>query len=159
MTQTHSALTIQEAQPHQAQALSELALRSKAHWGYSKEFMALCRQELLVTKESLVAKSVHYCVAQNGEQLLGFYALERVSAERFELDAMFVDPDHLGQGVGRALLLHAKELLKILGGSEMLIQSDPNAADFYLSMGGELLGLSDSLSIPGRQLPLLKIAV
>jgi len=35
--------------------LSNLAFRSKAHWGYSDEFMAACRDELTYSSEKIHA--------------------------------------------------------------------------------------------------------
>ena len=40
---------IRPARSGEAKALSDLALRSKAHWGYDAAFMAACRAELTVT--------------------------------------------------------------------------------------------------------------
>jgi hypothetical protein len=41
---------IRKARPDEAGELTELALRSKAHWGYDEAFMASCREELTVRK-------------------------------------------------------------------------------------------------------------
>lgn len=41
-------MLIRDARPDEAGELTELALRSKAHWGYDEAFMASCREELTV---------------------------------------------------------------------------------------------------------------
>ena len=149
--------TIRAARPDEAEALTELAIRSKAYWGYSPSFMEACRDELTVTDGALTAPDAHYYVAEGGSRLLGYYAVERRTDRAFELEALFVDPAFIGKGIGRALTAHAKDLVRQLGGRRMIIQSDPNAAAFYRAAGGEPSGSKASASIPGRSLPLFTI--
>ena len=40
-----------------------------------------------------------------------------------------------------------------------MIQSDPNAEGFYLAAGAKNIGVRESASIPGNQLPLLEIVL
>ena len=40
---------IRRARPEEAGALSDLAIRSKGHWGYDVAFLASCRAELVPT--------------------------------------------------------------------------------------------------------------
>ena len=46
-------LTIRAARVGEAGFLSELALRSKAHWGYDAAFIEACRDELSVDADRL----------------------------------------------------------------------------------------------------------
>ncbi len=83
-------------------ALSDLCMRSKAVHGYDAAFMAACRAELAVTAETLGKGPA--CVAadaRNGVPL-GF-AQVSLTAGQSELEAMFVDPEAIGHGVGRRL--------------------------------------------------------
>ena len=48
-------ITIRLARLDEAEQLTQLALRSKASWGYSEEFMAACRDELTLTAARLAA--------------------------------------------------------------------------------------------------------
>jgi len=73
-----------------------------------------------------------------------------------ELDALFVEPAAMGQGVGRCLWRHAVVTAAKLGCSEMVWQSDPQAEGFYLAMGAQRAGASESTVIPGRMLPLMR---
>ncbi len=86
--------------------LSQLAMRSKAYWGYSDEFMQACEDELSVKPDAIGG----YRLAESGDEILGFYSLANITALQYELDALFVDPLHIGRGVGRALFNHAKGL-------------------------------------------------
>jgi predicted N-acetyltransferase YhbS len=75
------------------------------------------------------------------------------------MDALFVDPDHIGTGVGRTLMNHALQLLSQCGAAHLLIQGDPNATRFYLAAGGRQVGTRESASIPGRFLPMFEIDI
>ena len=44
---------LRPARVDEAGLLSDLALRSKAHWGYSPEFIERCRTELCYSKQQL----------------------------------------------------------------------------------------------------------
>lgn len=152
-------MKIRPAEPVEAQPLSELAQRSKAYWGYSSEFMAACRDELTYTPEQIAAGGFWVAQTDNGE-LVGFYALLKVSPTALELEAMFVEPERLGKGCGRALMEHA---VRQAGGTEhierLIIQADPNAAGFYEQAGATCIGERPSASIDGRLLPLYEIAL
>ena len=148
-----STYTIRKAQTHETQQLSDLAMRSKAHWGYSEEFMQACRAEFTYSPEDIH----NFYVAEINDAIAGFYALVPLSSTNIELEAMFVDPAYIGQGFGRALIEHAKAKASELGMAVIIIQSDPNAQDFYLAAGGQLTGTRESGSIPGRFLPTFEI--
>lgn len=75
------------------------------------------------------------------------------------LDYMFVDPDFVGRGVGRALMDHAIALARELGHGSLTIVADPNAEGFYCRMGAERIGSQASDVDPHRQLPLLRIVL
>ncbi len=130
-------------------------MRSKAHWGYSVEFMQACRQELTYSADYIRDNPVF--VAEAGASVVGFYALERISVGEAELTAMFVEPEHIGRGFGRALIAHAKDTARRRGFEAIVIQGDPNAVAFYQAAGGVRCGERESGSIPGRALPLFRI--
>lgn len=149
--------TIRAAEAREAGALTELAMRSKAHWGYSKSFMEACREELTVTPQAVTSADFHYRLAERDATMMGFYALEKLGEHEFELEALFVDPKFIGNGIGRALMDDAKKLAGELGGHTIIIQGDPNAEKFYRAAGGKPSGMRASGSIPGRSLPLFTI--
>ena len=151
------AASLRPASPAEAEYLSELAMRSKAHWGYSPEFMEACREELTVGSDKISSPRFYYTVAEKQGKIVGFYALERLSPDEFELEALFVNPDHIGTGIGRKLMTHAKTQAHALGGSSISIGADPNAEQFYRAAGGVLTGSHESQSIPGRFLPTLRV--
>lgn len=150
---------IRDAVPDDAAYLSLLAIRSKAHWGYSAEFMDACVDELSVSPGHIENCDFHYVVAVVNTQAAGFYALEGLSGDEIELGALFVDPDHIGTGVGKTLVESAKLHAVNLGARKLNIQGDPNAEKFYRAAGAELTGSKESDSIPGRFLPTFQISL
>jgi GNAT superfamily N-acetyltransferase len=146
-------MKIEAAQGHHALAISALALRSKAHWGYDQAFIEQVKDELTYQPADLLNNPTY--VATHDEQLLGFYQLIRLSRHHGELEALFVDPAHLGQGIGQQLFHHMANHGRSLGMTEVLIQSDPFAEGFYLHVGCVRTGSRPSGSIAGRELPLL----
>ncbi|MEA3019544.1 MAG: hypothetical protein QOI47_1068, partial [Actinomycetota bacterium] len=141
---------IRAARPDEAGALSSLAMRSKAHWGYDDAFMEACRAELTITPEM----TPRVDVAELDGALVGMVRLEPS-----RLDDLFVEPDAIGTGVGRALLRHVVRRAATEGMRHLIVDADPNAEGFYLSMGAVRTGESPSASIPGRMLPRLELSV
>lgn len=154
-----NSLVHREALPHEARQLSDLALRSKAYWGYSQEFMDSCRAELTVDSTRIGSDGYHCVVAVERDVIVGFYALEHLFDDEYELVALFVEPARIGTGIGRSLIQHAIETVSQRGAARLIIQGDPNATGFYLAAGGREIGNRESDSIPGRYLPLFEIQI
>ena len=143
--------TIRRAEPGDAVALSDLAYRSKAHWGYTRAFMDACRAELTYDAET-VRRSPFYLLHSDAS-LAAFYGLTpRAGDDALELEALFVAPDHHGRGYGRALVEHACSTARALGARRITVQSDPNSEGFYEAVGARATGASESRSVPGRML-------
>jgi GNAT superfamily N-acetyltransferase len=149
-----AGLRIRRAVEAEAAPLSELAMRSKAHWGYDDAFMEQCRAELTVTPEAIAAGEV-WVATDDEDRILGQVQLIPESGESraIELHMIFVEPGAIGCGVGRALWAHAEARARALGGEALGLDADPNAVPFYERMGMRIVGESPSGSIPGRFLP------
>lgn len=152
-------LKLRKALATEAELLSDLALRSKAHWDYSAEFIEACREELTYSQQDL--ENNHFYVLEesleDSKVVVGFYALIQLSSQTIELEALFVEPACIGKGYGRKLIEHGKDRARALGASKMLIHGDPNAKKFYETIGGVLIDEKESGSIAGRYLPLFEI--
>jgi len=142
---------IRDATPDDAEALSALALRSKAHWGYDDAFMAACVDELTVTPAKLGDWTVR--LYEDGGTTAGFYALSSESGSAIA-ELFFVDPPAIGTGVGRALWADMVDKAA-MDSVTLRIESDPQAEGFYARMGAVRTGTCESASIPGRRLPVL----
>lgn len=150
-------IIIRKVKPEEATGLSDLAMRSKAFWGYSAKFMEACRKELSILPSDIESGKYYYAVAERRGQVVGYCAVDRLSCVEFELEALFVEPKHIHSGVGRTLMNHAKNYASTNGGCVLTIQGDPNAERFYQAAGGKLTGKRESASIPGRFLPIFEI--
>lgn len=157
VTSVADSARIREARAEDAATLTELAVRSKGHWGYPREFLDACREELTLRSECFGTPGSCYRVAESDGSVVGFHGLERLSRDQWELAAMFVEPASIGCGFGRLLIEDAKRCVISAGAKELLIQGDPHAAGFYRAAGGVEIGRRESGSIPNRCLPLFSI--
>ena len=96
---------IRAARPEEGALLSQLALRSKAHWGYEPQFVEDCRGELTLDPEYIAAHPVY--VSAEGGRVVGFYSLVEKGEGAIDLNHLYVEPSHIGRGHGRRLFLHA----------------------------------------------------
>lgn len=145
--------TIRLARREEAQALSELALRSKAVWGYGAEFLERCRPLLTLTPEYIDQHLVFAAEARG--QVAGFYALLAGGDVEIRLDLLFVAPALVRRGIGARLLEHALEQARHAGYARMVVESDPWAEGFYVRAGAVRVGEVPSAAEEGRSLPVL----
>ncbi len=137
-------------------ALSGLCFRSKAVWGYGAAFMEACRDELAFSEADL--DETWTIVAERDGGIVGVAQIGLEGADA-DLLKLFVEPDRMRSGAGRALMAWAVAKAEELGARRLLIEADPDAAPFYRRMGARDIGSAPSQSIPGRTLPLLAIVL
>jgi len=152
-----SFLRIRPARPEEASRLSELCVRSKAVWGYDRGFMTLAQTALEVDPEQIKLGDVWVATAADGS-IAGVVALgASEQPNTLDLDKLFVEPQQIRTGVGRALIAHAIDEARRRGAKRLTILSDPYAAGFYERNGARLIGQAPSDAIPGRSIPLYEI--
>jgi predicted N-acetyltransferase YhbS len=145
---------IRPARRDEAETLTALCKRSKAHWGYDADFMRMSNDALTITPDFIIANDV--LVAHADGRILGVASVTPLEEDRtFDLAHLFVDPETMTSGIGRALFAAAADRARHRGGHMLMIVSDPNAAAFYRRIGARDLGDAPSESIAGRRLPLL----
>jgi N-acetylglutamate synthase-like GNAT family acetyltransferase len=142
-------VTFRSARPDEAEVLTEVVMRSKAHWGYSEEFMERCRKELAVHPDDVVPSRI--TVAEAAGRVVAVASLAGEPPEG-ELGMLFVEPDVIGKGVGRRLFRHMADIARGVGIRTIVLDADPNAEPFYEAMGCVSVGVVPSGSIPGRTL-------
>lgn len=151
---------IRPANPEDAEALTELAWRSKSYWDYPPELMNEFSVSLTVTAEFLEQNPTYLIENEDFGEILGFYALEPDDGGRWWLRRHWVLPEYIGAGIGQLLFLHACELAETVGAEKLHILSDPNAESFYLHMGAERVGEERALfGAVELVLPVLEIKV
>lgn len=145
---------VRRARIDETEALSRLALRSKAHWGYDAAFMAKCRDELTVTRKHVEDGEVWVLDDDQGPR--GIYRLS-IDGRVGVVELLFVRPDAIGTGAGRTLWKHMLAEATRRGTERISVDSDPDAEGFYLAMGCRRIGEAPSASIAGRTLPRLEL--
>lgn len=140
-----------------AAALSSVARQSKGYWGYPARWIALWRPVLTITPQFVSDHPVF--VALDDGTIAGFYALD-VDGSSGSLEHLWVLPQAIGRGVGRALWDHAMKELAGQGVRTLEITADPNAEGFYLRMGARRVGTKRYL-LEGQErlLPLLAMDI
>jgi N-acetylglutamate synthase-like GNAT family acetyltransferase len=128
---------IRRAKPEEAGILTEIAHAAKRHWGYPENWIQHWQADLTITPEFINDNEMY--VAMNGEEIAGCCAI--AFGESFaELEHMWIRPEHIGTGVGRALFLHVKERAADLKIPALELSADPNAEGFYERMGATRIG-------------------
>ena len=146
------------AQLDDIEQLNAIAFRSKAYWGYSDEQMEVWRADLAISPEWVVRKLVH--IALLDSEVVGFFVVAD-NADAWRLEHLWVIPGAMRRGAGRALLAHACTVAQAHGASSLIIDADPNAADFYQACGAEHIG-EKAAPIPGvqsRTLPVFRLLI
>ncbi|TCL68502.1 putative N-acetyltransferase YhbS [Hydrogenispora ethanolica] len=150
MTRATPQITILPADPAESATLTRIAFAAKGHWNYPAEYFAIWRDELTVTPEYIASHRVF--TARLHDVPVGMYALALADGQLY-LDHLWVDPPHIGQGIGFRLVSHAKATASAAGFTRLKILADPHAAGFYRKVGAIQDGWFQS-NIPGRLLPI-----
>lgn len=149
-------ITIRLARLEEAEALSALKLRSKAHWPYSEAQMAAFAQVMAVTSETLHDPDSEAYVVEVDGALAGYGRLAALD-DGLYIDDLFIDPAYIGRGCGRALFDHMRDRAVAWGGHWLCVIADPHAVDFYARLGFVPAGEVDSEAIAGRRLPRMRL--
>lgn len=148
------AIQLRKALPDEADALTDLALRSKRAWGYDQTFMARVMPDMIVRPEYLSAE--HGIVAEDDGVIVG-YAIVRIDGKAAFLRDLFVEPARFRKGFGRALFQEAARFAQTHGATTLTLVGDPNAVGFYQRMGMSLAGSEPSIAGRGRMLPVMEL--
>jgi GNAT superfamily N-acetyltransferase len=149
-------IILRPAASGEAAALTELCLRSKAHWGYDAAFLAACRDELTVSEAVASGPLLHIATVAGV-----LAAMAEIGEEdgTWHVEKLFVDPPFMGLGLGQRLLDWAARTAAEQGATSLEIAADPSAAPFYRRCGAVDAGEIPSGSIPGRFLPRLVLQI
>jgi len=143
---------IRRATADDTDALTDLAHRAKAHWRYPAMWMRQWDAQLTILPGYLDMHDVW--VADHEGEILGMCALED-RGDRWHLEHVWVEPDVHGQGIGRALVIHAIEEAWRRRPGIVDLLADPFASGFYERLGARRAG-SVPAPMPGakdRMLP------
>jgi GNAT superfamily N-acetyltransferase len=150
--------SIRRAVPDDAPQLSRLAQRAKAHWNYPAEWLSAWQPQLTIGPRYLSEHRV--LVAESAGRLVGMCALEDRTSW-WSLEHVWVDPESMGQGVGRTLVEQSLYLARSVRPGRVVAEADPHAAGFYRRLGASEIGVVRA-SMPGapdRVLPVFAFNV
>ena len=116
------------------------------------------RDVLLANPDVLVFEGASICegrtrVAVDGGRVLGFATTTPVG-EIAELDDLFVDPDWMRRGVGRALVLDAVLVARAGGSTRIEVTANEHALRFYNAVGFVADGVVATKFAPGLRMHL-----
>jgi GNAT superfamily N-acetyltransferase len=146
---------IRRARSEEAEQLSGLARRSKAHWGYDAEFLRRAAVELTITPRAITDHQVW--VLEHEGRIIGFHRV--ILGQPAVLEDLWLEPDAIGAGHGRRLWEHAVGVARAGGASAMELDAEPNAMGFYRRMGAVWVGVAASSVLPGRELPRMRVSL
>ena len=154
MTQAQkSTIRIRTARPDEGERLREIAIVSKAHWGYDPDFVRQWAARGDFSAAGLRGKDVQ--VAEAAGRPIAWAALI-ARRDVMWLDDLWVEPEWIGQGVGSLLFRWAVERGRAVGGERLEWQAEPNSVGFYEKLGGRYLRDGEPTSW-GRVLPVMGV--
>jgi len=149
-------MTIRPAHPSEAAALTDLAIRSKASWGYDAAFMEKARPDMLVSAGDI--ERAHCLLAEEHGTICG-YVLTFIDGEYAFLRDLFIEPAHFKRGLGSDLFRRAIDEAKARGAHRLTLHADPNARAFYEHFGMHCTGETPSIIGNGRTLPIMQLVL
>ena len=133
--------------------LKQIAIASKAHWGYELARVEEWADRGDFTPETL--RKLALFVAESGGEAIGWASVEP-RGETAWLADLWVDPEWIGKGVGSRLFRHAAEHARANGASALEWEAEPNALGFYEKLGGRRVRES-APSVWGRAIPVMSL--
>lgn len=116
--------------------LSAVAIRSKRHWGYSKEAMELWNQNLTITEDFLKSHTVIKATLE--DEIVGFFALEEIKPVT-RIAHYWVDTPYMRKGYGTVMYNYLKDYLKLRNVERVTLVLDPNGMAFFEKKGAKIL--------------------
>lgn len=128
---------IRRARPEEAEVLTTIAHAAKRYWNYPEHWIAEWQSALTITDEFIENNELYVAIANH--EIAGCCALVMTEGLA-EIEHMWIKPEHMGSGVGRALFRHARQRAEERGARVLELSADPNAAGFYERMGAQRIG-------------------
>src|SRR5690606_41703078 len=98
----------EEASFIDSEELTDVAVRSKRHWGYSKEAMELWNENLTITENYLKEHTVIKAVRE--DEIVGFFRLEEIKPTT-RIAHFWIDTPYLSKGYGSYLFKYMMNYL------------------------------------------------
>lgn len=119
-----------------AEELSGVAVRSKRHWGYSKEAMELWNQNLTITEDFINTHTVIKATLE--DDTVGFFALEEIQPVT-RITHYWIDTPFMRKGYGTGMYNYMVDFLRQNKVEKATIVLDPNGFSFFEKKGAKVL--------------------
>ena len=129
---------IRDAEPTEAPALEALQRRSSDVWAEYREQLAAHPDAIELPRAFIDSGWVRVALDDGGTPV-GFSVLIPGDDQVHELDGLFVEPEQMGRGVGRALVEDAVARASANHGARIEVTAGP-AQGFYERVGFETIG-------------------
>jgi N-acetylglutamate synthase-like GNAT family acetyltransferase len=148
-------IEIRRAHPEEADTLTEIAHAAKRHWKYPESWIQQWQTDLTISGEFIRTHEV-FAATINGA-VAGCCALVMTDSLA-EIEHMWIRPEQMGSGVGRALFEYVRALAVAHGANVLELSADPYAEGFYARMGAKRIGeIPANMDGQSRVLPRMRI--
>jgi GNAT superfamily N-acetyltransferase len=135
-------IRLRDAAADEAAALEGLQRRSSDVWEVYRAQLAANPDAIELPQTFIDEGWVRVAVADDG-RLIGFSVVIPTDDRVHELDGLFVEPDYLRGGVGRALVQDAAERAARAGAEVLEVTAGP-AQGFYEKVGFGVVGVAET---------------
>lgn len=126
-------LVFRLAVPEERQVLKDLKRRSSLTQEAHRAFL-LAHPEAIDLPESYITSQAAMVALLNGE-IAGFIVTLPKSADCYEIEDLFVAPEHMGTGIGRALIAEALKTITLAGANSVEVIASEESKGFYQRCG------------------------
>ncbi|MTH17028.1 GNAT family N-acetyltransferase [Flavobacterium sp. LC2016-01] len=147
-------MIIQKANITDNEILTTITKKSKAYWGYSAEQIQKWDKNLTISQDYIRENTVFKLV--DNDLIIGYYSYIFENEKEVKLDNLFILPEHIGKGFGKHLLLDFLSRMKEEKTERIILDSEPNAEEFYAKMGFVKIGEFET-SIKNRFMPIMEM--
>ncbi|WP_299444335.1 GNAT family N-acetyltransferase [uncultured Aquimarina sp.] len=149
-------MKIEKAIKNDSNDLTELTIRSKSHWNYSKEQIEEWRDDLTVSEIYILEKEVYKLINRN--DLIGYYSYFRINDLDVKLENLFIEPEFIRKGFGKMLMNDFLQRIQNAKFERIILDADPNVEKFYEKIGFKVIGKLET-SIKNRFLPIMEMKI
>jgi ribosomal protein S18 acetylase RimI-like enzyme len=142
---------VRDGDADEARALEALQRRSSAVWVEYRAQLEAHPEVIAVADDALREGRVRVAVDDAGRRL-GFSVVEPVDGRTCELDGLFVEPEHVGSGLGRLLVADVVARGRAQRVERLDVVANPRAVGFY-----ERVGFRRGAEVPTRFGPALRM--
>jgi ribosomal protein S18 acetylase RimI-like enzyme len=133
-------LVLRDARPDEAPALEAIHRRSSAVWDEDRALLA-AHPDMIEPPHEAIAEGLVRIAVDGAGRIVGFAVALPVDRDaRCELDDLFVEPDQMRRGIGRALVEDVSARAASAGATHLDVTANTNALGFYTRLGFEVVG-------------------